>query len=73
MLSLMNELLGDCEDRICKFEEVKGEIGIAIGVLKIMIFQKNEVWLDGGVPFFYQRDKDVIQDVIGILERVQTI
>ena len=72
-MSWMSEFLDDCEDRIGKFEEAKTELGIATSALRVMISQKNEVWLDGGVPFFYQRDKDVIQDVIEILEKVQSI
>ena len=72
-MSWMSEFLDDCEDRIGKFEEVKTELGIAASALRVMISQKNEVWLDGGVPFFYQKDKDVIQDVIEVLEKVQSM
>ena len=72
-MSWLTEALDEYEDGVTNIEDVKSKAEKVADALRRMIVQKDEVWLDGGVPFFFQRDKDIIQDVIGVLDEVQRL
>lgn len=72
MLSWEDVYMDICDKRFEHIGDLKNKAEVAADSLRSLITQKNEVWLDGGMPFFYQKDKDIILSVIDVLGAIKS-